>query len=220
MDSHCISICDYLRLGQDTSRNKKRPNLMMVKAEEDSEDDEACSTPTSIAELMGLNKDMMHADVEPVGEQGYRSMQARRKTAAEAAKPAKAKAKAKSAGRKKGSFRRLLGWRKKKKAGKKKAAKKDTPAKCMFQSYNLLKLEVPKEAWPQGPSKGLHSYTLKKGDAAIEVLCRNRALYCKKIHPTIQHDPEHKVGQVGWKTVGSVAAAWRVAKERVGWDLE
>ena len=222
-------MCWVSRFGQETKKGRnKRPKLMTVKSEEASD-----SSMDSMAFLMGLTKDMIHADVDAVGAQGYKSMQARRRkrdgdaTAARAeaakakpgkTKPGKIKAKAKL-GRKKATFRRGVLVRRRIKKGAKKEAAKPAETDHKFQSYDLLELEVPLEAWPQGPAKGQHSYTLRKGQAVIEVLLRNRAFYCKKIHPFVKGDANHTVGQVGWKTSGGIEAAWRAAKERMGCDL-
>ena len=89
----------------------------------------------------------------------------------------------------------------------------------MYASYNLLELNIPDEARPVTLGKGSHSYTLKNADctASIEVLLRHRAFFCKKPHPSLAGNFQGR--QMGWKTYGSVQAAWRAAKEGVGWDL-
>ena len=151
-------------------------------------------------------------EMPAVGPQSAANMKAARKKPKAHAAPMKKKLK-------KASFRR--GKKRLRKIKRREQTEKIEETEKMFNGYNLLKLEVPRAAWPQGPCKGLHSYTVKApNESAIEVLCRNKAFYCKKVHPSLAEDPAHKKGQVGWKTFGSVAAAWRVAKERVGWDLK
>ena len=158
----------------------------------------------TIAALIFLS--VCREELQPVGAQSAKDMLKARAAKAKAASKKAMKKAMKKAFLKKASFRRGKKKRKVKKAAK-------------FHEYDLVELQVPRTAWPQGPTKGVHSYTVRNGVVAIEVLCRNKAFYCKKVHPSLADDPNHRIGQVGWKTVGSVAAAWRVAKERVGWDL-
>ena len=77
--------------------------------------------------------------------------------------------------------------------------------------YSLLHL--PKEAWPDRSrgNKGKHSYTLRSGDAAIEVLLRHGAFYVKKVGA----QGEGPVGQISYKRQ-CPSEAWCSAKKRAG----
>ena len=148
--------------------------------------------------------------IEPVGQQGDKVMQKKRRAAKKEALAAPAKP-AKRAMKKKASFRRKHGRRRAKKVEEKESPK-------TYAGYDLVSLQIPEEALPQCQGKGKHSYTVKNKDntAVIEVLLRNKAFYCKRAHASLSGASP---GQIGWKTVGGVQAAWRAAKERVGWDL-
>lgn len=47
--------------------------------------------------------------------------------------------------------------------------------------YDLVKLGVPRNAWPQPdkPNKGIHSYTVSKAGKVIEVLLQKQAFYVR-----------------------------------------
>ena len=69
--------------------------------------------------------------------------------------------------------------------------------------------ELPKAALPQMSRvhKGLHSYTVQRGEARIEVLLRTRAYFVKN---------GRKSGQVTWSKFGGPKNAWITACTRAG----
>lgn len=76
-------------------------------------------------------------------------------------------------------------------------------------SYNGYSLKgLPKNAMPTGGHKGLHSYTVMKGKAKIEVLLRQKAFYVRGA-PSIR-------GQVTWSKFPSIRDAWIAACTKAG----
>jgi hypothetical protein len=105
------------------------------------------------------------------------------------------------------------------KAAKKREAEEPALARALHHGeYDLGELSIPLEALPQGGAKnnkGKHSYTVRSssGKAAIEVLLRNRAFFCKVLSP----EAAGPKGQVSWKAAG-IESAWELCKSRVGFD--
>ena len=78
-------------------------------------------------------------------------------------------------------------------------------------TYDLTRL--PKEAWPQNrPNLGKHSYTLRGGEASIEVLLRCEAFYIKKV----AGHADGPGGQVSYKR-SCPAEVWEQVKKRAGY---
>ena len=78
--------------------------------------------------------------------------------------------------------------------------------KASHNGYSLKGL--PKNAMPTGGHKGLHSYTIMKGQAKIEVLLRQKAFYVRG-PPSIR-------GQVTWSKFPSIRDAWIAACTKAG----
>lgn len=79
-------------------------------------------------------------------------------------------------------------------------------------SYNGYKLEgLPKPAWPDRNRKngGMHSYTIHRGSARIEVLLRQRAFFVRARNVLgNQH--------ISWSKYPSILDAWLAACARAG----
>ena len=82
----------------------------------------------------------------------------------------------------------------------------------------LEALGMPMEAYPQG-SHGQHSYTVRLGDAVLEVQLPIQQ-GGKKIRAgtfLVKRPPAQAGGRsVPWQSNGGVAAAWEAAKARAG----
>ena len=77
-------------------------------------------------------------------------------------------------------------------------------------SYNGYKLDgLPKPAWPDMNRKngGMHSYTIHRGSARIEVLLRQRAFFVRQRHGN---------QRISWSKYQSILDAWLAACARAG----
>lgn len=83
-----------------------------------------------------------------------------------------------------------------------------------YRGYDVSML--PKEALPDltRTNLGRHSYTLRKDDSCVEVLLQKEAFFVKKIGIR----GEGPTGQVSWSKHGGPCGAWRVAKQRSGFE--
>ena len=83
-----------------------------------------------------------------------------------------------------------------------------------YKGYDVSML--PKEALPDltRTNLGRHSYTLRKDDACLEVLLQKEAFFVKKVGAR----GDGPTGQVSWSKYGGPVEAWKVAKQRSGYE--
>ena len=80
---------------------------------------------------------------------------------------------------------------------------------------NLLRMSVPKEAWPQQKCSGKFGYTITNpAGSKIEVQLKKQAFLAKS---SVSIGIEPKKNLVKWASHGSVEAAWAACKSLVAW---
>ena len=110
-------------------------------------------------------------------------------------------------GKGKASFKVTSGAR-----GGLKVGKNSTDPMMSKGTYDLSNLPVAAHPDWSKNNNGAHSYTLNSGEARIEVLLRNKAIFVKRVGPSA----DGPVGQVSFSKFGGEHAAWREATRRAG----
>ena len=86
--------------------------------------------------------------------------------------------------------------------------------------YQLaLQLSLPQEALPQEKGRGTKNYTITgPSGCRVEIHLNNQAFYLKR-----KDDGSTTFGDtcrnLGWKKYGGVTEAWKIVKDKIGWDI-
>jgi hypothetical protein len=160
--------------------------------------------PTSPQSLTKVQRMLQYKPPPAVPQQSTAKPKVEKKNAKPKPK-AKGKAKGKSSSAKKDARAERSAKAQREKSGKRgsfKRVKKNQP------SVDLTGVDLPAEALPVGPT-GKWSYTLYKGDAAIEVNLKGRKFWIAR--------PACEKRTHTWNQYDTVAAAWEAAKQAAKW---